>query len=85
VRYSSKTQEIVRLAYFSGNPYYNMPLPVSQGELLKEMRRYGIKYYFHFKNAEDESFHFTDESGSPFPEVTSGRLKGLNIFLVSSQ
>ena len=85
IPYGSRSQDIVRLAYFSGNPYYNMPLPSPWKGILMEMRRYNIKYYFHYKDADDVACQLIDESGQPFPEVTGGRLDGLRIYLVNPQ
>jgi hypothetical protein len=83
IPYSPQTQDIVRLSYFSGNPYYNMPLPGSKADLLKEMRRYKVKYYFHFYDTGWDTFQFTDENNLPFPEVSSDEVPGLKVFLIT--
>jgi hypothetical protein len=76
---------IARLAYFSGNTYYNIPtLDCSKAELLAEMRRYHIRYYFHNHAVPTgDDFVFSDENGLPFPEVSGGRIGGFKVFLVN--
>jgi len=84
-----EAQRIERIAYFSGNPYYSIPgKGVSQADVLKEMRRYQVKYYFAYTSYpgyRTEAFNpkFIDESGVPFPEVTNGAINGLRVFLVN--
>ena len=82
---SGKITEIVRLAYFSGMQYYNMPNAASPTKILVDMRRYKVKYYFHLHNGDGENYQFHDEKGQPFPEVVPGKgpLSGLKIFLVN--
>ena len=75
-------QKVARIAYFSGNPYYNIQntdfLPQ---ELLQEMRRYKVKYYFYFHSAMDGSnYKLVDEQGKSFPEQD---MQGLTIFTVN--
>jgi len=56
----------------------------SQQELLAEMRRYHVRYYFFYCNQPDmPSVQMNDEQGKPFPEVTHGSVPGLKIFLVN--
>lgn len=83
--YGPQMPKVARLAYFSGNQYYNMPYAdVSKDQLLQEMRRYRVKYYFHYQpNIDGSDFQFTDEAGVPFPEASQGRLVGLKVFLVN--
>jgi len=83
VPYGSKTQDIVRLSYFSDNPYYNMPVAVPMKTLLQEMKRYHVRYYFHFYEGERDEFSLRDINGSVFPEVTGGKVAGLSVFLVN--
>jgi hypothetical protein len=83
VPYGPRSQNIVRLAYFSGNPYYNMPVTTTKKQLLNEIRRYQIPYYFHFYDGEWDDFVLKDDHGSAFPEVTDGKIKGLKVFAVS--
>lgn len=77
-----QSQDLLRLAYFSGNPYYTLPFSVSRQELLQEMRRYGVRYYFHFHAAGWDDFQLLDEKGQPFEEVAPGLVTGIKIFLI---
>ncbi|WP_276133543.1 hypothetical protein [Polluticoccus soli] len=85
VVYGPQMPAVARLAYFSGCRYYNMPhSDVPKQQLLQEMRRYRVKYYFHYQpNIDGNDFQFRDEAGVPFPEVSQGRLSGLKVFLVN--
>ena len=85
VVYGPQMQNVTRLAYFSGNSYYNIPkLDLTHQQLLAEMRRYRVKYYFHYSSDPGGgNIVFADEQGQPFPEVSFGRLKGLKVFLVN--
>lgn len=82
IPYGPRSQNVVRLAYFSGNPYYNMPVRTTKEQLLNEMRRYQIPYYFHFYDGDWDDFALTDEHGAAFPEVTNGKIEGLKVFAV---
>lgn len=82
IPYSTETQNLVRLSYFADMPYYYLPLPASKDELLKEMRRYQVRYYFHFDEKDWNSFELTDETGKPFEEVTGGKIPGLKAFSI---
>lgn len=59
-----QTQRMVRLAYFSGLQYYAAPKPVPANELMNELRRFSINYYFVF-----DKDTISDENGSPPPEI----------------
>lgn len=73
-------ERVSRVAYFSGNPYYNMPyLDVPAKELLAELRRYDIKYYFDYHPERDL---LLDEHGTPFPEVAKGQFAAFRVFLL---
>lgn len=76
-----EAQRVERLAYFSGNQFYSLAKPVdSQQELLQEMRRYDVNYYFVYcEQAHDSSF--VDEQGKSFTEITNGDVKGLKVFV----
>jgi hypothetical protein len=75
-------QRIKRLAYFSGNSYYSVTSHArSQLGLLREMRRYHVKYYISY--GADTGNSFRDEQDNFFPEVTAGAIKGLKVWLVN--
>lgn len=65
---SESMQDVIRVAYFSGNSFYYMPwAPHNANELLNELYRYQVKYYFHFHEPfEQENIHFSNETGMPF-------------------
>ncbi len=74
------TQKLARLAYFSGNAYYMMPgATTTKAELLKDMRKYHVKYYLQYETGMDKA-PFADENGKPFPEVTGGRLLNIKLY-----
>jgi hypothetical protein len=71
---------IERIAYHSGNAYYNMPTAAVQPLLLKDMRRYGVQYFYYLYRGNPDSFIFRDEQGRPFPVVyNDGRLQVFEI------
>lgn len=68
----SDLEKVSRLAYFSGNPYYNMPYGnVPYKELLEDIRRYGVKYFYYYYNSwpAASTIKLYDENGAPFPEI----------------
>ena len=83
IPYGKQTQSIVRLAYFSNNPYYQLPRPATYSELLKEMRRYKVKYYFHFHDGDGENYQLKDEHGNAFQAIATGKNKGLKVFKIN--
>lgn len=80
---SKEVQSMARVAYFSGNPCYTIPYPkeITHEQLLKEIRRYNIPYYYHIcRTPGDRDFRFTDEHGRALPEVELGKTSGLKVF-----
>lgn len=80
-------QSVVRIAYFSGNPYYAIPYPekITQKELLQEMRRYKVGYYYFLcKDSADYKFQLMDEEGKPFPSRQLYTPTVVKIFKVDS-
>ena len=74
-----ETQRMERLAYFSGNQFYSIPKQtIKEGDVLREMRRYHVKYFFSI-----DTTKLVDEQGKPFPEVTKGSIDGLKVFMVN--
>jgi len=78
-------QKVARIAYYSGNPYYNMETAdFSHTELLEEMRKYKVKYYFYFHPEIDSTnYIFLDEQGKALPEVMNSHITGLKVILVT--
>ncbi len=83
IPYGPQTQQIVRLAYFSGNAYYNMPVITTKHALLAEIKKYRVQYYFHFYDGEWNDFLLTDEHNRLFPEVAQGKIPGVRVFKVN--
>ena len=80
---SKRMQEVTRVAYFSQNQFYYMPLPPkTNSELLSELERYNVNYYFHFQQPfEAAHHHFADASGNPYPVVFEDSvLIGLKVY-----
>ncbi len=77
-----EVQQIERLAYFSENQLYSNPQPAncSMKDVLSEMRRYHVRYFFAWGASEAP---FTDERGDVFPEITKGSIPGLRVFQVN--
>ena len=76
-------QAVIRMAYFSGNSFYYMPwMPQRQSDLLKELRQYHVKYYFHFHEPFDGvNIRCKDENGLPLPVVFEDTvLSGLRVY-----
>ncbi len=76
-----ETQQMARIAYFSNNSYYycsrdNAP----DEEILKEMRRYKVKYFVSRSTA---PIVFKDEAGNPFPEIDLGAGNPIHMFIVN--
>lgn len=86
IAYGKEMQHVVRLAYFSGNSFYYMPeAPENNMELLQELRRYQVKYYFHFHMPFDNQVDFKDEQGHSFPVVYADSTHaGVTVFLLHS-
>jgi len=84
-----ESQRIQRIAYFSGCQLYSIPAKEPlQRAVLREMRRYHVRYYFAYNAYDghrDGKFDpgFVDEEGAAFPEITKGTIRGLRVFLVN--
>jgi hypothetical protein len=67
----SDFDEVQQIAYYSGNPYYQMPDPnVPFSAVLVDMRKYGIKYFFYyFKPGVNAEVILKDEHGNPLSKI----------------
>lgn len=81
-----QTQETVRFAYFSGMSYYAIPYPdkISHKQLLAEIRRYKIDYYFFHTTKSTRYFTLLDENGRPFPELMQGKQTEVKVFQIDT-
>jgi hypothetical protein len=69
-----KVPAIARVAYFSGNAYYQIPGTVSDNDLLAEMKRYNIRYYFHFYDDKEDNLMLANEYG----RLSALQVQGIN-------
>ncbi len=72
-----------RLAYFAGITYYPCvqrggPMPA---ELIPEMKRYGVRYYFyHYGDLEVYNSEIPDSIMKYYTEISNDQIRGLKIF-----
>lgn len=73
------------LAYWLGCNYYTPSSErMTREDLLKDMRRYRVMFYFHHQNALDiANADLVDESGQSFQRVDGGHIGGLQVFVVA--
>jgi hypothetical protein len=88
---NAHARHMSKLAYFSGNPYYYVARTdtISNADMLKELRRYRIRYFIDFSNAKGfakppfKHQPLVDENGKTFPAVPIKGAENVQIFLVS--
>ncbi|RYE21438.1 MAG: hypothetical protein EOP51_15610 [Sphingobacteriales bacterium] len=83
LNHAPEVRKAIRLAYFAGCPYYNMPFGADDKELLAEMRRYKVKYYFYWPSTYTDNFAPADEHGQPFKYIEPDEKSSLKIFLIN--
>lgn len=73
------------LAYWMGCNYYTPVGEVVKTEdVLADMRRYNVTFYFHHQNGLDAaSAWMPDEQGKPFQRLDGGRIRGMQVFIVN--
>jgi hypothetical protein len=73
------------LAYWLGCNYFAPAKEVvTREELLADMRRYHVNFYFHHQNGLDAAEAvMVDEQGQPLQRLDANRIKGMQIFLVN--
>ena len=80
-------QQILRLAYFSGNSLYQVPDPtISPEALIEEMKRYKVKYYIVCGTPSDGATAIkepVDEQHKPSPLIYTDHNRDLMVFLVN--
>ncbi len=81
LNHAPEVRSTIRLAYYAGCPYYNMPFEATTGQVLAEMRRYGIKYYFYWPAYSGDAFVMQDEQGRPMPYWQAK--EGLKVFFIN--
>ena len=72
------------LAYWCGSNYYTPAREaLNAAALLKDIRRYGVKYYFAYSHPYDVAEPvLRDEAGRPFQEMSAGIIPELKVFLI---
>lgn len=81
---SPEVRFATQIAYHTGNQYYNMPFMAEFKDILKDMRRYHVKYYLHhFNNADPTPIVLLDEKGKPFKELNIITSYGWKIFVIT--
>lgn len=82
-----EAQRLERISYFSGIQLYSIPKQAPEHEILKDMRRYHVNYYFDHRpyGAKNGSGIVVnrDEQGNVFPELTNGAIPGLRVYQVN--
>jgi len=72
---------ILRIAYFSECPLYCYgENKWTEEDIMKDAKRYGVKYFFYFHNAASGNYQPKDTRGAPLHEMTEGKIAGLKIF-----
>jgi hypothetical protein len=79
--YADAGPSIIKIAWFSENAWYCHTLnDYSTAELLKDAKRYNIKYYFYFYEGSGEDYIFRNQDGKVVDDITNGSIKGLKIY-----
>lgn len=75
------------MAYLTGMQYYVVENePPTTRDLLAEMQRYKVRYYFYYYKPSQEAVSgLKDANGQSFPEISQNTVPGLKIFLVNSE
>lgn len=75
----SALQSATRLAYFSGNPYYNIPYEIKDFKaVLKDARRYGVRYFFYYTDV--PGVVLRDENNLLLSPVAGGAFPNLQVY-----
>lgn len=80
-------QEVIRLAWFSGNSFYYMyRAPKDADELAAELHRYGVRYYFHFHEPfEHADIRLGEKNGTSFSVIAEDTtFMGLTVYKITN-
>lgn len=81
--YADDGQAIIRLSWFSQNPWYCHTLSdYSTKELQEDARRYNIKYYFYFYEGSGNDYIFRNLEGKVLEDLTKGTIPGLKVYQI---
>lgn len=82
---SKEMQQVMRIAWFSGNPLYYMPIaPTSSQQVHKELERYKVRYFYMFQSTPFiGSQQFENGQGVPhLPIFIDSTLLGMTVFQI---
>lgn len=83
--YADGAASIVRLAWFSKNAWYCHTLnQFSTEEILRDAKRYDVKYYFYFYDGAGWEYQLKDTEGHLLPDLTKGSIPGLKVFRIGN-
>lgn len=80
---SKEMQQVMRIAWFSGNSFYYMPIaPTSSQQLFRELERYKVRYFYMFQSSPlIGNMQFEKEQGLPYtPIFKDSTLLGLTVY-----
>lgn len=79
--YADAGASMIRIAWFSQNPWYCHTLNhFTTAQLLEDAARYKVKYYFYFYQGTGEDYIFRNAAGVVQPDLTGGTIPGLKVF-----
>lgn len=79
-------QNHFRISWFTGNPYYMyFGDRYSTEELLEEAKRLQVDYYYYFYDGSSNDYKLLHPDGTPYPEMTGGRIEGLKVFRLKEE
>lgn len=82
--HTSSAHFVLRLAYFSDNPWYcHLYETWSTEDILEDAKRYQIPFYFYFYNGTGEDYELRSSEGLAYPELTEGKIVGLKVFKIN--
>lgn len=73
------------LAYWMGMNYFTpVAEAIKREDLIYDMRRWNVNFYLHHQNGTDATtVQLIDEGGQPFQQLDGGKVRGLQVFLVT--
>ncbi len=78
-----EVRKTIRLAYFAGCQYYNMPFAATDAQILGDIRRYNVRYYFYWPSGINDAYELKNEQGQPLPYVQPNGKNGVKIFIIN--
>jgi hypothetical protein len=78
--YEEAAAYVLRVTWFSGNPWYCHTQQVPAAELLREAKAKGLKYYYYFGNDIGQDAMPSHPEGGALRELTGGCIPGLRVY-----